>query len=430
MDGRLRQFFSGVGFKRLTAVECYSAGVSNQHELGASAKMRTFLGQERNTFRCSYFYFGGTLGEDGAFLEEDSWITYYDAREHAPHRSAEYRLTYPAGNSVMDEALPGDYCWLAQVAAEPNTLLLVVAQADTAVANQLDRLFGTDMRLHGGVGMSSVLAPADLTNAGDSELTIDDSSLLGLLNVPVVMTFDALLERVIDRFGGFESMPKVKPFCDFVRQLCPGVDETTGIDEALHRWFVFTNEMFLGLERHVIGPKLDLSFANRDHIDVEMFFQVSRKYQQSRFSRAGLSWELHLSAAFEREAVRFEHNRQRLIDGTKPDFLFPSREAYLDDIVPQDLLTFVGAKTTAKERWLQLVGEGHHPGERFLATMDRDLTPDVLVTMSNKQVIPVLPSTFVVEHYGYSPSGILSFSDLVALIREREATLLGLQLID
>lgn len=423
MDGRVAEHFSGIGFKRLTAVECIQMGVSNQHEIGSSAKMRRFLGTERRTFGCRYLYLDDDLTETGELIEHTSWITYYDSREFDPTRTAEWRLAYPARNPVMDDARAADYCWLLQLASDPVQLIVVVAEHSSVIARQLDRLLGTSMRHQSEPSTSGVLALGDIANARDDELTPEDVELLGLLGVPFDVEFGNELDRVVERFGGLKTMPKVEDFCTFVRQICPTTDDSTPIDAALHQWFVLTTEMFFGLERHIVGPVLDERFANRDRIDIDLFFTTAMKYQQSRYSRAGHSWEFHLAAAFRREGVLFTHNRRRLADGTKPDFLFPSRKLFADPATPRDLLTFVGAKTTTKERWQQLAAEGHTVKERYLATMDRDLNHEVLAAMAVHKVIPVIPSTFVAEHYVTAPTGVLSFSQLIDIVRTREAQL-------
>ena len=267
------------------------------------------------------------------------------------------------------------------------------------------------------------MLPSNPERVEDDDLDLEDAALLDLLGIPITRTHDHELAQVIDHFGQATRMPTTRDFCDFVRKLCPDTDDTTDIDTALAAWYSFTAEMFRGLEEHIIGTDFNRHFANKERIDLDTFFEVSRRYQNSRFKRAGDSWESHLDAALHRTGVHYCWNKRKLADGVKPDFLFPSREIYTTDSTPPGTVTFMGAKTTAKERWLQLVGEAAGASERYLATMDRELNREVLITMKGKRVIPVIPESWIKKYYTDEPEGIISFADFIVILKDRENAL-------
>lgn len=55
----------------------------------------------------------------------------------------------------------------------------------------------------------------------------------------------------------------------------------------------------------------------------------------------------------------------------KPDFVFPNGECYHKLEFPGDLLTILGAKSTCKDRWRQVLNEGRQDTQQafvYLAT--------------------------------------------------------------
>ena len=79
--GQLRDYFAGVGVKRLTAVDAETRK-SNQHEVGTTRDMRRqFLGEiQRRTFRAIYVW----LGEEQDGFTAEGTATHYDTREKQP----------------------------------------------------------------------------------------------------------------------------------------------------------------------------------------------------------------------------------------------------------------------------------------------------------------------------------------------------------
>ncbi len=415
MDGRLSERFVGVGAKRLSRTEATSAGVSNGHELAASGPVLEMLGRARSEFRARYFYFA-----DDDYLEDDSTITLYDAREHQPHRTPEWRLYYPAGCQPMEAMRAGDWCWIALDVS--GDALVVVATADSSAARQFDRLFGTSLRRDGNAtpDRAGQFAVSDLADAGDEAVDLDDANLLQALGITPAVGHAELLPQMIERFGGTYPMPSVNEFTNFAREVTQTADPLLDPDRTLYDWFTTTNDLFFRYERHVLQPVLDAELATGEHIDVDKFFELATRFKNSRFSRAGKSFEQHISALLEAHGLMYG-SPPRMADGSKPDFLFPTIECYYDGSFPDELLTFLAAKTTTKERWRQVVTEATRSDTRYLITMDKELNADVLDAMGTNGVLPVVPAPVQEQYYPDAiRSRVLTVRQFLEVVDDRQ----------
>ena len=130
----LRDSFTGVAFKRLSAVEAHPER-SNQHEFNGTRPLRDLLGADRETLPARFLYLDDESDEP---LTAQGSLTWYDARERHPTRT-EYRLFYP-DNPVSAMAVEGD---LLLIARRPDgSLLVIIARAGSTAARQVLLLFG------------------------------------------------------------------------------------------------------------------------------------------------------------------------------------------------------------------------------------------------------------------------------------------------
>ena len=101
--------------------------------------------------------------------------------------------------------------------------------------------------------------------------------------------------------------------------------------------------------------------------DVESFIKYSLSVLNRRKSRAGKSFENHLEALFKIRKIRY--SREAITENrVRPDFLFPSIEAYNDGSFDASLLTMLGVKTTCKDRWRQVLSEAARISNKHLIT--------------------------------------------------------------
>ena len=104
-----------------------------------------------------------------------------------------------------------------------------------------------------------------------------------------------------------------------------------------------------------------------------------------RKSRAGKSLEHHLATIF--SANRLHYEQQIVTEGNKrPDFIFPSGKAYHDIVFPTKDLVFLGAKTTCKDRWRQILNEANRIKDKYLFTLQQGISKNQLSEMKSEHV--------------------------------------------
>ena len=416
MDGRLTDNFDGVAAKKLSAVEAIGEGRSNQHELNGIRPIINMLGSDRKTFACHYIFFDDS--PDGYnFVDERLTITLYDARANQPKRSAEYRLVYPAKSEVMKCAKEGDFCFIARTKA--GDLMVAIAPLGSAAANSLDRLFGTDLRAESESGqVGGQFGLFDLDSADDSNLDLDDAELLMNLGVTPRSSNAGQLPRMIAAFGGLR-WPTAAGFGAFARSATTTDDPRGDPDQVLFDWFSTANDLFFLYERHLLQPVLDGELIADGHVNIETFFRLAASFKNTRFSRAGKTFESHVEALLDAVGIRYDNQAE--VDNSKPDFILPSEALYSNPTFPVELLTILAAKTSAKERWRQVTSEAKRVPQKHLITMDKKLNAKSLNDMKGHQVKPVLPSP--VQHL-YSvelQAQMMSVADFIELARTRQA---------
>lgn len=125
----------------------------------------------------------------------------------------------------------------------------------------------------------------------------------------------------------------------------------TNPDEKIIRWTNMEYTLFRTLEHARYGEIITRGFQS-----VDEFVRVANAVLNRRKSRAGKSLEHHLAAIF--NGNNLEYSAQAVTEGNKrPDFLFPSHEAYHDYSFPADHIISLAAKTTCKDRWRQVLNE-------------------------------------------------------------------------
>lgn len=156
----LKEEFRQIVFKKLSAVET-DAATSNQHEFNASRALLTLFGKEQpQRFNSQFFW----LSNDGAVVQAEGNLTWYDSRARNPTRS-EYRLYYKS-NPVTKLASEGDFLIIAR---RTNGATLVLLSPGTGVAAlTLSNVFGIETEP--GRAFASLSFVCDPDNAGNEPL--------------------------------------------------------------------------------------------------------------------------------------------------------------------------------------------------------------------------------------------------------------------
>ena len=125
----------------------------------------------------------------------------------------------------------------------------------------------------------------------------------------------------------------------------------TNPDRKIIEWTNTEYALFRAIEHARYGETISRGFDS-----VDSFITMANMVLNRRKSRAGKSLEHHLSAIFDGNSIAY--SAQAVTEGNKkPDFIFPSQEAYHNATFPTDRLISLAAKTTCKDRWRQVINE-------------------------------------------------------------------------
>lgn len=144
-------------------------------------------------------------------------------------------------------------------------------------------------------------------------------------------------------------------------------------------------EVFRSIEEAAVLDRVNEGFRT-----VDLFVAFANSVTNRRKSRSGKSLELHTKAILEEEGIA--HSWGEVSENEKrPDFLFPSAEAYRDPAVPADQLRMLGVKTTVKDRWRQILNEADRIPEKHLLTLQQGVSVNQLEEMRFSGVTLVVP---------------------------------------
>lgn len=165
-------------------------------------------------------------------------------------------------------------------------------------------------------------------------------------------------------------------------------------DEKIISWTNMEYTLFRALEYARYGEIIKKGFRS-----VDEFVRVANAVLNRRKSRAGKSFEHHLSAIFDGNGV--EYSPQAVTEGNKkPDFLFPSQEAYHDYGFSTDHIISLAAKTTCKDRWRQVLNEADRLRDKpkYLCTLQQGISGAQMDEMQAENVILVVPKPYIVTY--------------------------------
>ena len=399
-QGYLSDYFEAVAVKRLRPVEV-DFKTSNQHEFNGTVALKKVLGEgtgEAQEFPARFLW----VGAEGEVQSEDSTLTWYDSRLGNPNRS-EYRLYYPT-TIVSLLATAGDSLFIARRA--DSTLMVIVAVAGTTVEQQLRWLFG-------------------LQDDDDEKFSSHTISQQAQLDFPVRIVLDELgidieepeadrLDQLLEEFEGV--MPSTALFSEFARRTVPEVQALDDPDAALVAWLEQEEKLFRRMERHRISDRLSAGFVDNSEVDVEGFLSFSLSVQNCRKSRAGQAFEHHIAAVLDEYYVVYERGRQTE-NHSRPDFLFPGIASYQDKSFPESRLTMLGAKTTCKDRWRQVLTEAARIPEKHLITVEPAISENQTNEMQSQGLQLVVPASIAQTYLPSQQSWIMGVSDFIKTVQ-------------
>ncbi len=404
--GYLNDYFRAVAVKRLSLVEA-DADTSNQHEYNGVTLLKKMFGtnEQRKVLPAHFLLLSD--GEDA--VEANGELTWYDARFHHPTRT-EWRLYYPS-NDVTTSAAAGDSLFICL--KEDGTILEIVARKDSIIESQLFWLF--DVRPDETSG--KFVAKTDLSDQPSAKVSFTARMILYKIGLQTVLEEEDYTDMVVGKFGN--AFPTTKEFSAFARSTVE-IDPAADPDGALLQWYDREEKMFLCMERHMIREQLEHGFRTSDGVDVDGFFRFSLSVNNRRKSRAGLSFENHLEALFTALNIRYSHTPVTE-NRSKPDFIFPSIERYRDENYPPEQLTMLGAKTTAKDRWRQVLEEADRITRKHLITLEGAISENQTNEMISRKLQLVVPKGIHATFTPAQQSWLYSVEDFLDEVRKRQS---------
>ena len=190
----------------------------------------------------------------------------------------------------------------------------------------------------------------------------------------------------------------------------------TDPDTMLLRWTEEEYRLFRAIECKRYGDTVARGF-----VSVDDFIAIANQVLNRRKSRAGKSLEHHLAAIFDENKIRY--TAQAITEGNKkPDFLFPSEEAYHDRTFSIDKLCTLAAKTTCKDRWRQILNEADRLRDenKYLCTMQQGISAAQMDEMQAEKVILVVPKPYITAYPKDKRERIWTVGRFVGYVKEME----------
>jgi hypothetical protein len=409
MFNKLTDYFSGAAAKHLSAVDTIS-NKSNQHEIGGLVKagfskhLNIPVDGEKIYYDCVMIYI---LRDDSEPISCETKVSWYDTRYKNPERGPELRLYYKSNlvSSLMKE---GDFLLVSK--RNDGTIVIIITPADTSIEQQISSVFGIknvkDQFIYNNNESQEITLPIRLLFE-DLGIELEDKSTKD----------DSLLELLLNKFP--DGFPKSKEFSILARYQIPG-DPINAPDLTLMQWLEQEERLFRTYERFEVSKRLSTGFGSHGN-DVDDFIGYSLSVQNRRKSRVGLAFENHLNFLFTTNGLHFQQGTSKLTteNKSKPDFLFPSFSAYHDNNFPQEKLRLLGAKTTCKDRWRQVLSEGDRVIKKHLVTIQTSISEQQLNEMISKSLQLIVPLQI---QKTYSPSHLLYIKSLGEFINETKET--------
>lgn len=400
-SGFLSEFFSGVAIKTLSAVEADLVR-SHQHEFNGVEGLKRIFGQAtgKQTFPAKFIYL---TDHDDEPVVSEGFLTWYDAREAHPTRS-EHRLYFPT-TDVSNCAAEGDLLVIGL--RQDGSVLVVIAENESTIANQVRWLFGFSDLVHPGFSVKAE------TESDQVKLEFASRFILDEIGVAQEQEAPNFLDIMLGKFG--KTFPSTRVFSAFARETISDLDPRDDPDTVLLAWMDREEILFRTLERHIVGDRLTVGFVN----DVDGFLTYSLSVQNRRKSRVGSALENHLEEVFIKHGIRYD--RTKITENkSRPDFIFPSIAEYHDDKFPSARLTMLGVKSTCKDRWRQVLAEADRIDEKHLLTLEPGISTGQTNEMKDKKLSLVLPSSL---HASYTPiqrDWLMSLSDFLSEVKKKQ----------
>lgn len=231
-------------------------------------------------------------------------------------------------------------------------------------------------------------------------------------------------ERVATEFADFTKRAgldiRATELSSFARLTLPGVTAQDDPDFALVAWLSQEEALFRRIEESILGKRLQEGFLDRNGVtDVDAVIRFGCGLRNKRESRTSQALENHLEEVFGAHEIAFvrdatSENNQR------PDFLFPSLEAYWSAPVSGHAgLTMLSAKPTCKEQWRPVLAEASKIPKKHLLTLEPGISRSQTDQMAKLDLQLVVPMSIQGTYTDDQQDWLWSLGDFIKDVKSR-----------
>ena len=381
----LTRYFVGVIAKRLSEVEIVRQK-SNQREFNSTQAMKVLLGDHRKTFDAQFIY----LCDEMEPFTEKIAMTWYDARENNPSRS-EFRLFY-SGNGIATKSQIGDCLFLAR--KKDDKLLAVVTPKGSMMEKRMAWLFG--------IKPANMFASGDLSSSDDSCVAVA-CMLLRLLGVSDDETDDAVVSALRKKYVNI--VPSFKEITVSARLLSGFTPEGLTADDALTGWMNYLEKTMRAAKKYLVS--LSSSVMTKQ----KTAFQSLTGYINSDWQSEALF--LYLKVLLNRRSLRYDEYRT----SGKGMMILPGWQEKVRGTYSLGRISTVKTASLIDAASLSVPTDTR---EVYLLTLDPGITDEVIQIMTEKKIIPVVPSSIQKLYTVGNRFMFLSVEELLLVLSEKQ----------
>ncbi len=247
---------------------------------------------------------------------------------------------------------------------------------------------------------------------------VDTNAIITKSEIALPEDLTSLMNRYLSSLPA--TFPDTANIANEVRSICTQINEISTQtvvqkpDDSVLSWLQTEYELFKKIEVHYYSEQLTHPFTS-----VDKFIETANTILNRRKSRAGKSLEHHLDAVFTANQLRFSHPG-KTEGNKKPDFIFPGNSEYHTNEFDHNKLIFLGAKTTCKDRWRQILNEASKIPVKHLFTLQQGISKNQLDEMYDSRVVLVVPDMYISSYPPEYRDKILNLKNFVSYANEKQ----------
>ena len=231
-------------------------------------------------------------------------------------------------------------------------------------------------------------------------------------------------ERVASEFADFTKRAgldiRAAELSKFARLTLPGVAALDDPDFALVAWLSREEALFGRIEKRILTERLQEGLRDRNGVtDVDAVIRFGCGLWNKRESRIGQALQNHLEAVFLAHEIAFVRDASSE-NNQRPDFLFPSLEAYwAAPVSGQAGLTMLSARPACQDQWRQVLAEASKIPKKHLLTLEPGISKSQTDQMAELDLQLVVPRSIQGTYTDDQRDWLWSLGDFIKNVQAR-----------